>query len=105
MLAVPRCPGALVPNISGSMGSDCGPLEGAHGDGSPFALWRGRALRRRIRTRCSAPAEDLEACYKAQGEAAISVCTAAITSKKHQGAGLATAHIVRGNAYFKGDYN
>ena len=54
----------------------------------------------------AAPAEDLEACYKAQGEAAISVCTAAITSKKHQGAELATAHIVRGNAYFSnGDYN
>jgi len=54
----------------------------------------------------AAPAEDLEACYKAQGEAAISACTAAITSKKHQGAELATAHIVRGNAYFsKGDYN
>src|SRR5262245_10823646 len=26
MLAVPRCSGGLVPNISGSMGSDCGPL-------------------------------------------------------------------------------
>ena len=54
----------------------------------------------------AAPAEDLAACYKAQGDAAISACTAAITSKKHQGAELATAHIVRGNAYFnKGDYN
>jgi hypothetical protein len=29
MLAVPRCSGALVPNISGSMGCDCGPLRGA----------------------------------------------------------------------------
>ncbi len=54
----------------------------------------------------AAPAEDLAACFKAQGEAAISACTAAITSKKHQGAELATAHIVRGNAYFsRGDYN
>src|SRR5262245_3991089 len=54
----------------------------------------------------AAPAEDLAACYKAQGEAAISACTTAITSKKHQGPDLATAHIVRGNAYFnKGDYN
>lgn len=54
----------------------------------------------------AAPAEDLEACFKQQGDAAISACTAAITSKKHQGAELATAHIVRGNAYFsKGDYN
>jgi len=26
MLAVPRCSGGLVPNISGSMGNDCGPL-------------------------------------------------------------------------------
>src|SRR5262245_38935754 len=47
----------------------------------------------------AAPAEDLEACFKAQGEAAIAACTAAITSKKHQGAELATAHIVRGNAF------
>src|SRR5262249_55202746 len=54
----------------------------------------------------AAPAEDLEACFKAQGEAAIAACTAAITSKKHQGAELATAHIVRGNAYYsKGDYD
>jgi hypothetical protein len=29
MLAVPRCPGGLVPNISGSMGWACGPLQGA----------------------------------------------------------------------------
>ena len=29
MLAVARCSGALVPNISGSMGCDCGPLRGA----------------------------------------------------------------------------
>src|SRR5262245_56051084 len=47
----------------------------------------------------AAPAEDLAACFKAQGEAAISACTTAITSKKHQGAELATAHIVRGNAF------
>src|SRR5262249_6175665 len=54
----------------------------------------------------AATAEDLEACYKAQRDAAISACTAAITSKKHQGAELATAHVVRGNAYFsKGDYD
>ena len=30
MLAVPRCSGGLVPNISGSMGSDCGPLRRRH---------------------------------------------------------------------------
>jgi len=54
----------------------------------------------------AAPAEDLEACFKAQGEAAISACTAAIKSGKHQGADLALAHIIRGNAFFsKGDYN
>src|SRR5262249_45607091 len=40
----------------------------------------------------AAPAEDLAACYKAQGDAAISACTAAITSTKHQGPELATDH-------------
>src|SRR5215467_7661611 len=30
MLAVPRCSGGLVPNISGSMGSGCGPLRRRH---------------------------------------------------------------------------
>ena len=51
-------------------------------------------------------AEDLAACFKAEGDAAISACTAAITSGKRQDTDLATAHIIRGNAYFsKGDYN
>ena len=55
---------------------------------------------------CAAAADDLAACFKAEGEAAISACTAAISSGKQQDADLAIAHIVRGNAYFiKGDYS
>jgi hypothetical protein len=30
MLVVPNVRGVLVPNISGSMGCDCGPLRGGH---------------------------------------------------------------------------
>ena len=53
----------------------------------------------------AAPAEDLAACFKAEGDAAISACTAAIDSGKHEGTDLATAYIIRGNAYFhKGDH-
>jgi tetratricopeptide (TPR) repeat protein len=54
----------------------------------------------------AAPAEGLAACLKAEGQAAIAACTAAITTGKDQGADLAIAHIIRGNAYFNtGDYN
>jgi tetratricopeptide (TPR) repeat protein len=54
---------------------------------------------------CEAAAqEDLTACFKEVGDAAIAACTAAITSGKYQSADLATAHIIRGNSYFsKGD--
>src|SRR5262249_46596721 len=41
MLAVPNVRGALVPNISGSMGTDCGPLRRRHGGKRPS---RSRAL-------------------------------------------------------------
>src|SRR5262249_9374783 len=41
-----------------------------------------------------------------QRDAAVSACTAAITSGQHQATDLAIAHIIRGNAYInKGDYN
>ena len=54
----------------------------------------------------AAAAEDLAVCFKAEGDAAVSACTAAITSGKHQATDLAIAHIIRGNAYIhKGDYN
>ena len=54
----------------------------------------------------AAAAEDLVVCFKAEGDAAVSACTAAITSGKHQATDLAIAHIIRGNAYInKGDYN
>ena len=55
---------------------------------------------------CAAAADDLAGCFEEEGEAAISACTAAISSGKQQDADLAIAHIVRGNAYFiKGDYS
>jgi tetratricopeptide (TPR) repeat protein len=51
-------------------------------------------------------AEDLAVCFNAEGDAAVSACTAAITSGKRQATDLAIAHIIRGNAYVnKGDYN
>src|SRR5262249_34689132 len=50
----------------------------------------------------TAAAEDLAVCFKAEGDAAVSACTAAITSGKHQATDLAIAHIIRGNAYIKG---